>query len=138
MAHTVTTQTAKTSRKSGRRIIGDVTENIYIKDIQGNRQQPRLYNDQTHRSLNHINFSTTRLVTTNMNVDELTGNNALHDMAEKRTNFTSPAFSVELHMLNAKNQLMQTPLIIAIQQKFIATVETLLELKPDPDCQDWT
>lgn len=72
-----------------------------------------------------------------MNIDELTGNNTLHEMAEKKTNFTSPSFVVEPHMLNARNQLMQTPLIIAVQQKFIGTVATLLELKPDLDCQDW-
>lgn len=70
-----------------------------------------------------------------MDVNELTGNNLLHDMAEKRMNFTY--LSLEPHILNGRNQLLETPLIVAAQQKYLVTLETLLQLSPDVDCQDW-
>lgn len=67
---------------------------------------------------------------------ELTGNNVLHSMANRRFVFTN-TFIVTPFSLNGRNQLLKTPLIVAVQQRETLTFTTLLELQPDLNCQDW-
>ena len=73
----------------------------------------------------------------NIMANELTGKNFLHDFATRRTVFTDLIADMQPTFINGRNQLMQTPLIIAVQHRWTATVETLLNFNPDLNCQDW-
>lgn len=70
-------------------------------------------------------------------MEELTGNTMFHELAGKRTIFNTSDMEITPEKLNARNQLLQTPLIVAVQHRHPVTVETLISLKPDLNCQDW-